>query len=100
MAAFEEFFPEHKDNAEKLLHNSFNNRKKKLELYKNTEPKITKQAHPEKHPGSKVFNLFHRSSAKAENDELEVYLKGGEVFEMDPNDTKSALIWWKVRHTE
>ncbi|KNE97304.1 hypothetical protein PSTG_09415 [Puccinia striiformis f. sp. tritici PST-78] len=46
-------------------------------------------------PRSKIFNLFHLSSNKAENDKLTVYLKGGEVFEMDAEDTRSALIWWK-----
>ncbi|POW19204.1 hypothetical protein PSHT_04903, partial [Puccinia striiformis] len=46
-------------------------------------------------PRSKIFNLFHLSSNKAENNKLTVYLKGGEVFEMDAEDTRSALIWWK-----
>ncbi|KAI7942860.1 hypothetical protein MJO29_012704 [Puccinia striiformis f. sp. tritici] len=98
LAAFEEFFPAHKDRVEKLLTNLFQDRNTAIASQKQAAMKTTNQDQnvnlPSK-PKSKMFNLFHSLSAKAENDELTVYLKGGKVFEMDAEDTKSALIWWK-----
>ncbi|KAH9442805.1 hypothetical protein Pst134EB_027160 [Puccinia striiformis f. sp. tritici] len=102
LAAFGEFFPALKDRVEKSLFNLFQDRKTVIAKQKQAEVKTTNQDQntnlPSK-PKSKMFNLFHSSSAKAENNELTVYLKGGEVFEMDAEDTKSALIWWKVSST-
>ncbi|POW18007.1 hypothetical protein PSTT_00237 [Puccinia striiformis] len=100
LAAFEEFFPELKDRAEKTLANLFQDRKTRIASEKQANLKTTSNdagPDPPIKPKSKIFNLFHSSSAKAENDELSVYLKGGEVFELDAEDTKSALTWWKER---
>ena len=100
LAVFEEFFPEKKEEAEKLLLKTFQERKRHIS--KKTKEPETSNVNLEKKSGrssTQIFNLFHPSSTKAENDELTVYLKGGEVFEMDPNDTKSGLLWWKVCFT-
>ncbi|POW04902.1 hypothetical protein PSHT_11020 [Puccinia striiformis] len=99
LATFEEFFPAHKVRAEQTLVSLFHDRKSSLASKKDDEVKVTEdnQEKNPPNPRSKIFNLFHSSSSKAENDELTVYLKGGEVFEMDAEDTRSALIWWKER---
>ncbi|KNF02339.1 hypothetical protein PSTG_04543 [Puccinia striiformis f. sp. tritici PST-78] len=99
LAAFEEFFPEHKAQAERTLVALFQARKTSMAAKKSAAVQTTdkdQDTNPP-NPRSKIFNLFHSSSTKAENDELTVYLKGGEVFEMDAEDTRSALIWWKER---
>ncbi|KAI7937766.1 hypothetical protein MJO29_015081, partial [Puccinia striiformis f. sp. tritici] len=96
LATFEEFFPAHKVRAEQTLVSLFHDCKSSLASKKDDEVKVTEdnQEKNPPNPRSKILNLFHSSSSKAENDELTVYLKGGEVFEMDAEDTRSALIWW------
>ncbi|KAI9607605.1 hypothetical protein KEM48_003514 [Puccinia striiformis f. sp. tritici PST-130] len=73
LAAFEEFFPELKDRAEKTLANLFQDRKTRIASEKQANLKTTSNdagPDPPIKPKSKIFNLFHSSSAKAENDEL------------------------------
>ncbi|KAI9622970.1 hypothetical protein H4Q26_014913 [Puccinia striiformis f. sp. tritici PST-130] len=88
------YFPKKKDVAEKILNKHFQERKNKLESKKkkvstviNKEPEPTREKRK-----TKLANLFHSSSAKAENDELTVFLNGGDVFEMDEQSAKYPVL--------
>ncbi|KAI9627574.1 hypothetical protein KEM48_012125 [Puccinia striiformis f. sp. tritici PST-130] len=98
LAAFEVYFPNKKDLAEKILTKYFHERKTELESKKKKNSTIIdKEPEPtQEKRKTKLANLFHSSSAKAENDELTVFLKGGDVFEMDVDKINSSLLWWKA----
>ncbi|KAI9618253.1 hypothetical protein H4Q26_012608 [Puccinia striiformis f. sp. tritici PST-130] len=94
LVAFEKYFPKKKDAAEKILNKHFQERKNELESKKkkvstviNKEPEPTQEKRK-----TKLANLFHSSSAKAENDELTVFLNGGDVFEMDERSAKYPVL--------
>jgi hypothetical protein len=97
LAAFEECFPEKKDKAEKLLNSLVQDCKKKLKAKKNPPLEIHSQDgnNNNKKPPTQVVNLFNQASTKAENNKMMVYLTGGEIFEIDPNDKKLGFIRWK-----
>lgn len=98
LAAFEVYFPTKKDLAKKILTKYFHERKTELESKKKKNSTIIdKEPEPtQEKRKTKLANLFHSSSAKAENDELTVFLKGGDVFEMDVDKSNSSLLWWKA----
>ncbi|KAI7961689.1 hypothetical protein MJO28_002178 [Puccinia striiformis f. sp. tritici] len=94
LAAFEVYFPTKKDLAKKILTKYFHERKTELESKKKKNSTIIdKEPEPtQEKRKTKLANLFHSSSAKAENDELTVFLKGGDVFEMDERSAKYPVL--------
>ncbi|POW00867.1 hypothetical protein PSHT_12846 [Puccinia striiformis] len=88
------FISPKKDLAKKILTKYFHERKTELESKKKKNSTIIdKEPEPtQEKRKTKLANLFHSSSAKAENDELTVFLKGGDVFEMDERSAKYPVL--------